>query len=793
MRRNEHVGARVLALTGLVGGAAYLAWRLLASMDGTPAWLAGPFFVVELVALLATALLVWALWPVPDSAQPDTLGHDRVERALRPVDAVVRVGAETPHEVRATLLALRAAADVDQVVLLDLFGRHEVAALAIEFQAVYAAADPDDRNGLRVMSAAVRSSEFLLVDAGDVPTTDIVAILGADLHDQRVAVVQGLGVTLADDSPEHGPDRRHELAFERAALNPALGRRGAAVWTGSGALVRTHALLDVPHTDALPLEAHWKATAALHEAGWRITAPAAVPVVSHRAERDASAVYRERVERVRGAWAMLRGDHGALRVGGHTAAQRAAAMAWAVRPLSSLRRVAFIALLCAGLLAGEAPFHATVATMAILWLPYFAYTSLAMSLLSGWSLRPGDRTRWSLHNIGATFRSTMDPDVLRGREPIVHLPAAQYGASLVAAVIVLSVVLVLRGLSDRVTHTMGELPQPALLAMVTIALWLLALSLDVLRVLGRRSHRRRATRVGAGLAASLGDRAVSVLDITSYGAGVMSNAGFEVGERVLLEASVPTRTGVTTVSVPTVVRNVTMMPLGEWRLGLEFESLDDAAANALAEYCLVEPVWEQLGVLPGSSVAEDDRPFVPISGGELGASAGRLAMRVVSLLALVGAVASALPAQVEASALPASWSGRVVVDGTGVPGATLIAVCQDGDRQNTKMVTSDASGDFDLPLDGQQCSGYVRPPQGLAVTSAATAASVELVQQSLAGGLALPASTAYGVPIARVLSAGVASDTHLRGTLSVVVMVLIAVIAGSLLVGLQRPRRLLTA
>lgn len=788
MRRNEHVGARVLAVTGLVGGAAYLGWRLFASMDGAPAWLAIPFFLVEVVGYVAAAALVWALWP--------HLGRDRDDADRTsygsPVDAVVRVDEQPLHEVRATLLALRSVDGIEDVVVVDHSGRPEVATLSLEFQVVYAATDPDDRNGLRVALAAVRTSEFLLLDAGDVPTPDIVARLCRDLRDTLVAVVQGLGISVADDSPEHGPDRRHELVFERGALNPALGRRGVAVWLGSGSLVRTHALTDVTIGFDASLEACWAATSELHAAGWRITAPADVPVVAHRAVRDPDAVYRDRVRRVRGARRMLFGERGAFRLTSHTVAQRIAAFAWSVRPLSSIRRIAFIGVLCAAILAGEVPFQGGVATLAILWLPYFVYVPLSLALLSGWTLRPGDRTRWSMHNIGATLSSGVDPDRTRDRAPIVALPSSQYGASLVAAVIVLSVVLVLRGISDRLTHSMGALPQSALLAMVTIALWLLALALDSLRVLGRRSHRRRATRVGAALSASLGERAVSLLDLTAFGAGVMSHAGFEVGEDVVLETAVPTRTGVTTISVPAVVRNVTLLPLGEYRLGVEFRGLDDATSNALAEYCLIEPVWEQMGVMPGTSVVEA-RPLVtdtaPLPSSEPSAGAGRMAMRAVSLLALVGAIASSLPARAEASALSAKWSGAVVAEGEGLPGVTLTALCSDGVPQT---VTSGADGRFSMELNGDHCRGFVAPPDGFTLTTEASASTVALQR-----GTAVPPDTsvgsasehAAGLLVAQVLSVGKASDAQLRATLSLVVLALIAVIAGSLLVGLHRPKR----
>jgi len=347
MRRNEHVGARALAVTGLLGGVAYLVWRLATSMHGSPFWLATPFYVVETIGFLATALLVWALWPAPVMGRENSVDH----YAAR-ADAVVRVHGHSLQDLRATMLALQHVAGVDDVVIVDIDGRPEVARMAVEFQAIYAATDPSDRNGMSVMASAVRARQFLLLDAGDVPTTDIVARLAPDLADPTVAVVQGLGVSAADDSPEHGPDRRHELIFERSSLNPALGRRGAAIWLGSGALIRVDALRGLPIDLRSNVEACWSATSALHTAGWKVTAPAGAPVLAFRDLRDARTVYDDRVYRVRAAREMVFGPHGVMRPGVSGLTHRLAALAWCVRPLSSVRRVAFIALLCAALLAG---------------------------------------------------------------------------------------------------------------------------------------------------------------------------------------------------------------------------------------------------------------------------------------------------------------------------------------------------------------------------------------------------------------------------------------------------------
>jgi hypothetical protein len=677
MRRNEHVSARVLAAVGLVAGVIYLAWRVTASLEGAPLWLSIPFLTVEIVGFLGAAALVWALWPMPvPSRAPVETGEPSPTGQPRAVDAVIRVHQQHEHEVRATLLALRSVDKVAHLVLVDHSGRPSMASLATEFQAVYAAPDIDDLNGLRVMASAVRTPQFLLLDAGDVPACDIVTRLAADLRDEQVAVVQGLGVSLGEDSPEHGPNRRHELVFERTSLNPSLGRRRVAVWLGSGSLIRTDALREVPMVDDRALEAHWRATTALMSAGWMLTAPSDVAVFAHRTIVDDRAVYRDRVQRARAARRMVCGHGGVLRSRHFSVEQRLAVLSWAVRPLSGFRRVCFISLLCAALLSGQVPFTATTFAIAIAWVPWFLYTGLGLSLLSAWTLRPGDRTRWSLQTMGAAFTGlSTDPAPSRPprRQPILPLPSNQYGSSLVVAVIVLSVVLVLRGLSDRVTHTLGELPHAALVAMLSIALWMLALSLDLLRVLARRAQLRRAPRILAALSATLGERAVSVVDLTALGAGVLSHTGLDVGEQMVLESAIPTRTGVTSMRVPVTVRNVTVLPTGEWRIGVEFGAVDDATGNALAEFCSIEPMWERMGVMPGTSITEP-RPVLPAVDAEPAPSAGRMAVRLVSLFALVGAIGSAVPARADASNSVTGRLGAQVHEVPTMPSGLVLAL-----------------------------------------------------------------------------------------------------------------------
>jgi hypothetical protein len=699
-------------------------------MHDTDLWLSLPTLVVEIIGFLGASALTWALWPVPTRSQVDDGATSMA--AFAAVDAVVRVDQQPDHEVRATVIALRSVQYVASVVLVDHSARPSLAALATEFQAVYAAIEPADRNGLAVTLAAVRTPQFLLLDAGDIPTGDIIRRLSGDFGDPSVAIVQGLGVSLADDSAEHGPNGRHELLFERVSLNPALGRRGSAMWSGTGSLVRTDALRDVQVGTASALETQWSASADLLAAGWKITAPSGVPVVAHRPVNSEQAVSEDRVQRARAARRLVCGGTGVLRSHRFTPGQRLAVLAWSVRPLSGLRRVAFLALLVSAILAGSVPFHATAAVLVCGWLPAFTYTSLGLALLSGWTLRPGDRARWSLHSMGAACRSLRPlPTRPTRRAPIIALPSPQYGAGLVIAVVALSVVLVLRGISDRLTHTLGVMPQASLMALLIVTLWTLGLSLDLLRVLARRSQLRLAVRVVSSLPATLGERAVSIADLTSLGAGLISQTGVDVNERLLLDSAIPTRSGVTTMRVACIVRNVTRRADGDFRIGVEFGEVNDATANALAEFCVVEPVWERLGTVPVSQPVVTAQ-MMYVDEPDAAHSSGRMAVRLVSLFALVGAVASSAPATVDASAsINHHVSGVVVTasepaadppaDTTSVPDTIVVST-----SMFTSVVEStiEASNDVETTLElnmttttGEFDSGEPSPVPGAMVVA----------------------------------------------------------------------------
>ncbi len=642
MRRTEHTIARVVVGAGLGAGFLYLSWRALFSLAGTDLWLSIPVLLVEFAGFVGSALLAWALWPRRAAVADGSAGDVPV------VDVLVRVDHQADHELRATLIALRSVARVSEVFVIDVSARSGIAAIAAEFAAVYTPTDSRDGGGLRAALAAAHTSRLLFLDAGDVPTTDIVTRLAREFVDERVAIVQGLGVSFADDSIEHGPSGRHDLAFERGALNPALGTRGCALWTGSGSLVAVDALREAvtqsTESDSV-IESQWTASAALMSARWRIVAPAEVAVVAHRVEAADSVVYSDRRARVRGARSLVASCRRTL-----AWRQRLALLAWSVRPLSGLRRAAFIAVLVLALYAGSAPFTAPAWLLLTAWLPGFVAVSVGLGLLSGWRLRPGDRVRWSLLSLSPVRNAT----------------------GLVVAMTTVTLVLMLRGISDQFTHALGRMERESLLGLIAVALWTLAMSLDALRLLARRPHRRGITRVASVASALLGDRSAKIVDLTPHGAGLLSQTAAVVGEQVLLVSTIVTASGSAAMRVPCVVQSSIGTTGGYWRVGVKFAGVDSELANSLSEYCTVEPMWERLGVMPETSVTEARRLTYSSDADGEDAFIGKGMLRFLSIVALGGAVASAISRNFDATRASATWFAWVVVAMASAIGASLL-------------------------------------------------------------------------------------------------------------------------
>ncbi len=635
MTRRVHRIGRTLTCLGLLSTAAYLGWRIATLPSRPPMWLVAVGIVVEIAGFVGSGLLTWALWHRP----PATSANTDLEPGQ--VDVVVRVDQQPIHHLRATLLSLKSMPTGRQVVV-DMHARLEVAALAAEFNAVYASPDVDDRNGLKTCSAASAAPIFLLLDAGDIPRADAINTLLPLMHDDRVAVAIGPSLMADDDSAEHGPNGLHELTFERESLNPALGARGTAILTDSGALIRRAAVDSVEIGDGQPIEAQAYWSMALMAADWNLVAATGEPVLIRQVVQSQDTVYERRVLQARAIRTMVFGPGGILRWNSLGLGQRLAIAASAVRPLSGLRRGGFIAVVVGALLTGFLPLRPDLRVFAAVWAPGWILTSFGLGLMSGWTLRPGDRARWSLRNLGASFQGLRHPMAFdQRRAPVMTPHALQHGGALVASVVVLSSVMVLRGLSEQWSHALGAMPHQWLAGLMAVSLWSLAMALDVLRIFGKRNQLRRAMRVVTSIPAEVNDNPVAVFDITALGAGFETNQEMSSRQQLLLEATINTSRGCEDVTLPILVRNVRKVSEERWRVGVEFVAAPSQAINPLIEYCMIEPARQRLGQPTHGPTSHNNSPIEAVARPVL--DGRRVTLRLISLLAVGGAIASAQP------------------------------------------------------------------------------------------------------------------------------------------------------
>ena len=697
MERTPRSG-RALALASAVFGASWLGWRIVASFSGAPLWLAVAALAVEVVGFAAFGLLVWALWPdreaVRSEGDPtsDVTGFAAAEpeTSVPEVTVVVRCGSGSIDAIRGTALAAR---PLGLVLLLDdsTLGRTDLVEMAsrgaveVHRPAVDESVDP-----LVSVARAATTEALVLLDAGQVPAPDLARRLSR-WFGPDVAAVQG-GVRGVDGrrTTEHRAPFAHELAV-------GLGARGVASLQGGGALLRRSAiaLLDDQAVPSSPTAAmgHQRLTLALFAAGWRIAASneavvaVPAPLISPAAESVASpsdpvAAEGRRADEACAARLGLSAALARRTMSCLTPAQRGALLAGAVVPLGGIRRSVLVLVLVGSLLEGSLPFHPAPGPLLGLWLPWFALSAVALWRMSGGVLRPGDRSREATARLGTSWRGLTAPngEPVTTRSAIGMLFGLDHGAAVVSMVVGVSVVVGLRGLSDRVTHTLQPLTVADTVLLLVAALWVLAAGLSRLRLLTVRALPRRTTRLTTSFTSTFAGAPALVADITPRGAAVIGPLHVDEGDRGELELVLPTATGCVSARIDVVVRYVRSgwgADLGgDRRAGVEFVALPAHVRDALIEFCMVQPALAALtgaGSTPTTEFAtpltvDAERPVAP----------RRAGLRIAVVAALVGAVASSLAPSADAAA---GVTARVTGDAvTGDAVAVLAIVTEPSKR-----------------------------------------------------------------------------------------------------------------
>jgi hypothetical protein len=576
----------VLASVGLLAAVAYLVWRAGWSWEGARWWLTWPLLFAEVAAAAGGALLAWALWPRRRST---VAGRAPLPGA---VDVVVRADGHPDAELRATLISVRRVFGIERVHVATAGPTARLHQAAADHRGSVLELAADDPAAL-VACSSLTAPWVLLLDAGDVLADDVL-LRCADVITGDVGAVQVAVTSSEGDSAEHQADGHHELHAERVSILPALGDRGTAFITESVTLLRTEALAAGAARRGHREQAAWRTTLALWRKGWRVVTTVGAPAAVRVSRRDAHDVLEDRTVRAGAARELVLGRDGALFGRGWSPRQRLSMLAWSVRPLAGFRRTVMMIVIAGSLLAGRAPFRLDPVPLALGFLPAFVLVPLGLFLLSDYSLRPGDRTRWSLRTLGPAWRSLAMPPA--GTDLQVVSPTPIFAAHLAPAsvVVLISVIVAMRGVSERLTGALHEFPERDLVLLLLAALWLLAMALDSLRLLGVGRALRSSNRRPAALPAEVGDDTGFVVDLSIGGAGVVLPHAPLPGERMTMRMAIPHSSGCTTAELPVIIRHVRRDLGGQWLVGTEFTSVPSSATDALAEYAVVDPAITRL-------------------------------------------------------------------------------------------------------------------------------------------------------------------------------------------------------
>jgi hypothetical protein len=174
----------------------------------------------------------------------------------------------------------------------------------------------------------------------------------------------------------------------------------------------------------------------------------------------------------------------------------------AIAVLEGPRRVAMVLTVAAALLLGAAPIDRPPPALLAVLAVAAAGTSVAVWLLSGRTVRPGDRLVWSYASIGTSLS--------RGGDVV----SAQW-AGVVGSIIAVNIAISLRGVSDRWTHGLAVMTPASRVTTMVTGLVLVAGGFACLSVLSppaqtpetapRRLEERsaRRTALGATLAVAI--------------------------------------------------------------------------------------------------------------------------------------------------------------------------------------------------------------------------------------------------------------------------------------------------
>jgi cellulose synthase (UDP-forming) len=591
--------SRLLVVAALAAALVYVVWRWGFTLDGPAVWLGAPLAVAETYGLAMLALLAFSCWRMARREVPPPL-------AGRDVAVLVATYNEPEDVLRPTVVgALRIRNDVaPQVWVLDDGGRPWVRLMCEELGARYLSRPAPRRHAkagnINHALAHVGAEFIVTLDADHVPRPELLERMLGYFADPGVAVVQapqhfynrGFQHPRDDDDP-----LRNEQSIFFDAIVRGKDRHNAAFWCGCPAVLRREALVAVGGvaTETVVEDAH--TSMRLHAAGWRTVFHPEVMALGIAPE-EIGAFLVQRGRWAKGSMQMLRHDPPML-ARGLSWAQRIEYTASCMHFLEGPQRLLGFLIPPIVLVSGLTPIEAGPWLYAALFIPQIVLVPLASRALTRGQYRLLEGERYAVARMAPYLRAL--PALLGGRGGFQVTPkggrsrqtSAARALWLPIALAALTVAAVGYQTAAQVLGLPGQLPQGAHAITVLWAALNVALVVSVYTWARGVRHVRFSHRfpvaldahyvVGRGPATAHG----RVEDLSREGLAMQVSKPCAVGDRLRVVLLLDGQGAVEVEGV--VARAEAGHDPGSTSLGVAFQRLDPAAADAIVEWCFRHP------------------------------------------------------------------------------------------------------------------------------------------------------------------------------------------------------------
>ena len=680
----------VFTLFAITAGAVYLVVRATTLGDGWTIALSVPLYIAELTAFVQFLLFALIAWHARHRVLPLTRNGAplRPSRPVDQMDVVVDARARSAPELERTLVGARSVKHIAALLVIDDEHRPEIFEVTRALGADYISDRSTDEQCIDALIEVSTTERVGWLEAGQVPMPDFLAAGARRLADPAVGVWQSPIGMLNVDSFAHMQGGRDEDGVVRTIIGPGLDGFGVAPWTGSGSVVRRHAIELLGSFDNSPSPIGQRLIA-LQRAGWT-TACDNEAHVRAIAPDDLDDYLVTRRGQATSALGMFATKNSPLTVRGLSPIERLSHIVLASMYLTGIRQMLVVLVIIGTLVSGQFPIAGSLDIVLGLWVTTVVSTTLSRRLLAGDAMRIGDWTRNAWRTVGADLAAFGSLIRARSDRPI----ADRRGATglrtlgrlrvLTGVIIALDIALLLRGATLIFENLLPPFTVGQRVLIMAIGLFTLVPMVDVLHLVVARKQRRKNFRLEAELDVRVGDRDARTIDLSTSGVGVLLPFSPAVGTTLDMTISLPNLTNERPhIDVSGVVRAANLDSTGMVRVGVEFGDLNPRSRQALIEFCMVIAA-------PGNHHAELAEPRSLTIHRPTGhrIHSVRSLTAVASLASLAMLFLGPSPASASEAELATSTITLVDIDGAGVAGATIRVHADDSEEWRTVGTTN---------------------------------------------------------------------------------------------------------